>query len=104
MTIAAVAATVVGFVGNNLAGTGGALPHTVADAGAITSILNIVLVIVGALAFLFMVIAGFRFVNSRGDPSKIADVRRQLVYSVIGFALIASASAIVNFVIKALGS
>jgi hypothetical protein len=103
LAIAAIAATVVGFIGNQVAtGGGGALPHTAANQDAINTIFNIIFVILGALTFLFVVIAGFRFVNSRGDTAKLADTRRQLVYAVLGLILVATASAIVNFVVKKL--
>jgi len=62
-------------------------------------ILNIVLSVMGALAFLMLVIAGFRYTISSGDPNRVADAKRQLVYTLVGLVVIALAASIVNFVI-----
>lgn len=57
-------------------------------------------IIVGALAFLMLVVAGFRYILARGNPEKITQARNMIMYSLIGLAIVVLASTIVNFVIE----
>lgn len=76
---------------------GDSLPHT--SATNLTSILNIILSVMGALAFLMVVIGGFRYVLAGGNADSVAGARRMIIYSIIGLVVIALAGAIVNFVL-----
>jgi hypothetical protein len=106
LAIAAGATALVAFVGNTVGGAGNnaGLPHTVADQGAINSVINAIFVIVGALAVLYIVLAGFRMVTSGDNPTKISESRRQIIYAVLGLIVLATASAIVNVVLGRLKS
>jgi hypothetical protein len=64
------------------------------------SILNIVLAVMGALAFLMLVIAGLRYTISQGDPTRVADSKRMIIYTLVGLVVIALAATIVNFVVS----
>ena len=55
--------------------------------------------IIAALSFLMIVIAGFRYVISIGDPQKIVTARKTITYSIVGLIISLSATAIVAFVI-----
>jgi hypothetical protein len=79
------------------------LPHTNADSGSLGHILTIFFTIVGALAFLMLVIAGFRYVISQGEPQKTAEIRRQIIYIAIGLVLAGSADVIVTFILNKAG-
>lgn len=73
------------------------LPHAPAD--DLTKILNIIFSVMGALAFFMLVLAGFRYTISQGDPTKVADSKRMIVYTIVGLLVIALAATIVNFVL-----
>lgn len=73
------------------------LPH--AGAGDFTHILNIFLSVMGALAFLMVVIGGFRYTLAGGNAESAAGARRMVIYAVIGLVVIALAASIVNFVL-----
>lgn len=75
------------------------LPTPNADQNSLNEILTIIFTIIGALALLFMVIAGFRYAMAQGDPQKVASAKNQILYTAIGLILAISAAAIVNFVI-----
>lgn len=75
------------------------LPHVNATPTTLKNILTIIFTVIGALAFLMMVIAGFRYVISQGEPQKVAEIKRQIIYAFIGLIIAASAAAIVNFVL-----
>ena len=79
--------------------SGGPLPKTSAGQGTITKVLTITFVIVGALALLFMVIAGTRYALSKGEPENIQKAKNEIKYSAIGLIIAFLAVAIVNFVI-----
>ena len=53
----------------------------------------------GALALLMLVIAGFRYTISGGDPTAVANAKRQITYVLVGLIVIALAATIVNFVL-----
>lgn len=63
-------------------------------------IINIVFSIIGAIALLIIVISGFRFVISSGEPEKVAKARQSIIYAVVGLVVTISAAAILNFVIS----
>lgn len=76
------------------------LPKTQASQDNLTTILNIVFAIMGALAFLMLVVAGFRYTISQGDPTRVADSKRMIIYTIAGLVVIALAATIVNFVLN----
>lgn len=65
----------------------------------VQSLLNIILVVLGALAFLMLVISGLRYIMYGSDPSKLSEVKRQIAYILVGIIVVALAATIVNFVI-----
>lgn len=75
------------------------LPQASADDTRLQTILNILFVTLGALAFLLLVIAGFRYVLAQGDPQKVASAKNMIIYTVVGLVVAASAAAIVNYVL-----
>lgn len=99
LAIAVSAIAFVAFVGAHVGGGGTGLPHTATNQATIQSLLNIVFAILGALAFLFIVLAGFRFITSGDNPQKVAEARRQIIYAGLGLVIIALAATIVNFVL-----
>lgn len=66
---------------------------------SVTKILNIVLSVMAALAFLMLVIAGLRYTISQGDATRVADSRRMMIYTLVGLIVIALAATVVNFVL-----
>ena len=56
--------------------------------------------ILGSAAFVVMVIAGMRFVLSRGNPDGIAKARNTIVYSAVGLIISMLSFAIVRFVLR----
>lgn len=52
---------------------------------------NIILPIGGVLAVLAFIFSGFKYVTAQGDPSKIKEAHRALLYTVIGTAILLGA-------------
>jgi hypothetical protein len=101
LAIAAGATGLVVFVGNTVGGkgSGSGLPHTAANQTAIDNIINAVFIILGALAVLMIVLAGFRMITSGDNPTKVAESRRQILFASLGLVVIAAAGSIVHYVL-----
>lgn len=65
----------------------------------IKNVIGILSFLVGLIAVLMIVIAGFRFVTSNGDSGTIASARNTIIYAVIGIVITVMAYAIVNFIL-----
>lgn len=62
--------------------------------------LNLLMWIAGILAVVMIIYAGYLFVRSSNDSSKITSAKNIILYAVIGLIVIAAANVIVAFVIK----
>jgi len=76
------------------------LPKVQADQGAISKILTVTFVLIGALAFFFLVIAGLRYILSQGDPARVAEAKNQMIYALVGLIVAGTAGLVVNFVLS----
>lgn len=65
----------------------------------ITSISNIILLLVGVVAVLFLIIGGFQYISSAGNPETIQKAKTTILYAIIGILVTLIAYAAVNFVI-----
>jgi hypothetical protein len=72
-------------------------------ATALQTILSIVFAVTASVALLIIVIAGFRYVVSHGDPNAVTQARNTILYAVIGLLVSLTAFSIVTFVVKGIG-
>jgi hypothetical protein len=63
------------------------LPQVNAGSSELQTILQIVFGIMAAVAVLFVVIGGFRFVLSEGNPESTSKARNTIIYSLVGLAI-----------------
>ena len=73
------------------------------DAGInnlITTIITIFSWIVGVLAVIMIIYAGFLYVSSGGDSGKISTAKNTLIYAIIGVVIVAFSQVIVKFVLQ----
>ena len=66
--------------------------------GIIKTIVEVLLMAVGAISIIMIVIGGILFALSSGDTQKAAKARSTILYAVVGLIVSIFASAIVNFV------
>ena len=78
---------------------GSGLPRAQANSTTLKTIFLIAFAIIGALAFLFIVIGGTRYALSKGEPDNITRAKNEIKYAAIGLIIAALAAAVVNFVI-----
>jgi len=86
----------------NLDQTLAPLPTPGTDDNTIATVLSTLFGVLGAVAFLIIVIAGLRYMVANGDPSSTAKARNTIIYALVGLAVAVSGYAIVTFVVKGL--
>lgn len=63
------------------------------------NVTNLLLYIVGIVAVIMVIVGGFLYITSSGDPGRTKSAKDTIVYAVIGIVVALLAYAIVNFVI-----
>ena len=70
--------------------------------GAVTQLIinaiDIALFTAGALSVIFIIVGGFRYVISGGNPKEVAQAKATITYAIIGLVVSILAVVIVNFV------
>lgn len=78
---------------------------TAADCGqsaidnAITQVVRILTIGVGAAAIIAIIWSGFKYITSGGDSGKVGNAKNTLIYALIGIAIAVLAQLLVNIVI-----
>jgi hypothetical protein len=114
LAIAVIAIPTVSYIGNHYAtgsgssstlGTGtlnlSSLPNPggVANGNIIQIILQDLFGVIGALSLLFLIIGGFRYVLSSGDPQNSAAAKGTIIYAIVGLLIAVVAESIVALVL-----
>jgi len=98
-----IATPTVAFIGAQLGSStagGNGLPQ---GQPAAKVFFDIAFAMLGALAFLMVVIGGLRYItgSAQNNPTAVSEAKKMIIYSIVGIVVAVSAAAIVNF---ALGS
>lgn len=64
----------------------------------LVAILNVLIIIATPIIVIFIILAGFKYVTARGNPSKIEEAHKALTYAIIGGVLIIGAVALSTIV------
>lgn len=75
------------------------LPQVKADSGELQQILQVAFGIIAAVAILFIIIGGLRYVISEGDPEATNRARGTIIYALVGLIIAISAEFLVSFVL-----
>ena len=67
--------------------------------GIFSTIVNVILFIVGALSVVMIIYGGIRYTISAGDSSKVTSAKNTIMYAIVGLIVSILAFAIVNFVV-----
>lgn len=70
-----------------------------ATPAAIQTAFNIVLAITGAIALLIIVLAGFQYILSQGNPQSVARAKNAIIYGFVGLLVTILSFIIVGFVV-----
>lgn len=68
--------------------------------GILTVAVNILSILVGVFAVIFIIIQGIRMVASGGDSQTVASARNGVIYALVGLAVAVLAQALVAFVLN----
>jgi hypothetical protein len=80
-------------------GTSGNLFST---GGIFQTIANILIFLVGAIAVIYLIIGGLRYVTSGGDSKAVTAAKDTILYAIIGIVVAVISYALVTFVISSL--
>lgn len=76
------------------------LPKFTISQPNIDGIFNVIYTIVGALAVVFIIVGGIRYMLAGGEASKVAQAKNTILYALIGLVITIMAFAITNFIIS----
>ncbi len=65
----------------------------------LASVTEFVFIAVGIISVIMVIVGGYWYTLSGGDPQRVARAKKTILWSVIGLAISISAWTIVNFVI-----
>jgi hypothetical protein len=84
-------------------GDTGTVPTTLFGDGSIfTTIINVLLFIIGAISVIMLIIGGIRYTVSGGDAGNVTAAKNTIMYALIGLVVAFLAFAIVNWVLGAI--
>jgi hypothetical protein len=63
-------------------------------------VINIISLIVGAAAVLFIIYGGFRYITSGGDSGNVSNAKNTIIYALVGLIIVALAQFLVHYVIN----
>ncbi|OGL36441.1 hypothetical protein A3F38_02125 [Candidatus Saccharibacteria bacterium RIFCSPHIGHO2_12_FULL_48_21] len=66
----------------------------------INKFINIFTAIVGVIAVVMIVVGGYRYVTSGGQPDKIAGAKNAIIYAIVGIIIAVLAQVISQFVLE----
>ncbi len=66
----------------------------------VAKIINIVSLVVGAVAVIMLIVGGFRYITSGGKQDSVASAKNTILYAIIGLVIVALAQLVVHFVIN----
>lgn len=87
-----------------LTGGGGCGPDAEAEADrrvatVIQAIINILSLVVGVLAVIFIIIGGLKYITSSGDANNTQSAKNTILFALVGLVIVALAQVLVRFVL-----
>ena len=76
-----------------------ALPQGKTNAATLKEVFGVFYAIIGAVAFFLLVVAGLRYAINSNDPTKVAESKRMIAYTLVGLVVITLAAVIVQYVL-----
>lgn len=65
----------------------------------LNTVVNLLSLFVGIIAVIMIIVSGFRYVTSGGDPGKVGGAKSALIYALVGLAIAALAQVLVKYVL-----
>lgn len=84
-------------------GDNGNVPTTLFGSGSIfTTVVNVLLFIIGAISVIMLIWGGIRYTTSAGNSNNVTAAKNTIMYAIIGLVIAFLAFAIVNWVLGAI--
>lgn len=68
--------------------------------GIIKRAINLLSILVGVASVIVIMVAGFSFITSQGEPAALSKAKNSLIFAVIGIVIVVLAQVIAGFVVK----
>jgi hypothetical protein len=88
--------------GASCAQANGTSSNLFAQGGVFQVVANTLIFLVGAVAVIFLIIGGLRYVVSNGDSKAVEGAKNTILYAIIGIVVAVISFALVSFVITSL--
>ena len=88
--------------GLNSVNTGNGPTNLTGTDGVFTTIVNVLLFIIGAVSVIMLIYGGIRYTTSGGNANSVTAAKNTIMYAIIGLIIAIFAFAIVNFVVDQL--
>ncbi len=75
------------------------LPRIGAGDAQVKVISQLAFMVIGVIAVVVIMLAGFKLIISNGDPQGLAKARQTLIYAIVGLIVAVSAELIIGFVL-----
>lgn len=69
----------------------------------LASVLELVFILAGIISVIMVIVGGYWYVVSAGDPQKVKRAKDTILYAIVGLVISVSAWAIVGFVLGSTG-
>jgi len=79
------------------------IPQTISVTTLIQDVSNVLIFLVGAISVIMLIVGGFRYVVSAGNPSAVKGAKDTIVFSIVGIVVAVAAYAVVSFIFAQLG-
>lgn len=66
----------------------------------VAQVVNIISIVGGILAVIFVIVGGYKYVTSGGDSSKVSSAKSTVMYALVGLVVVALAQILVKFVLS----
>jgi hypothetical protein len=76
------------------------VPKTPLTNSSVDDVLKLVFGFAGAVALIIIVLGGFKYVISQGNPQETAKAKNTIIYAIIGLVVCLAAFSIISFVIQ----
>lgn len=88
--------------GINAANPGNVPTELFGNGSIFTTVVNVLLFVIGAISVIMLIIGGIRYTISAGDSGNVTAAKNTIMYALIGLVIAFLAFAIVNWVLGAI--
>ena len=66
----------------------------------LTEIMQFIFGVIGVISIVMIMVGGFKYILSQGNPQETAKAKNTIMYAIIGLVLAASAFTLVSFLVE----